>query len=429
MHYSYDRISCFAILRRCGLVFATCLTMAGSIVCAEEPALKTGGFFESLDFRDLPFIPIPEVGTDPDSGTLLGILPVFLRTDEQREIRQIIAPDIIRDPNFGYGARGRIFGYPSEDTQWSLIGGLKQRVEREFNALYSTGLTRRDDWSLSVQAVYDRSGTRRFYGIGNQSRLGNETTYVNEQAYLEGRIGWNASHAMQFAYTLRPRVVDIEAGVLGTVPSIQTRFPVVGRLGSQRDFLNMVSATYDTRDSTSIPGRGLELIGYAGVSDTSFGSSESYSVAGIDARNFWPAGENLIVASHAALSYMPTAHNPPFWALSSLGSDRSVLAGRQPLRGFGENRFIDRNSFSASLELRYKVLDLQLFTTNLSVELAPFVDVGRVFHNMGDNPVASLHTVGGLGFRAFARPFIAGYVDIGYGSEGAAVFSGINYPF
>jgi hypothetical protein len=40
-----------------------------------------------------------------------------------------------------------------------------------------------------------------------------------------------------------------------------------------------------------------------------------------------------------------------------------------------------------------------------------------------------VHSVGGVGFRAIAEPFVVGYVDVGYGGEGAAVFSGINYPF
>jgi hypothetical protein len=35
----------------------------------------------------------------------------------------------------------------------------------------------------------------------------------------------------------------------------------------------------------------------------------------------------------------------------------------------------------------------------------------------------------GLGFRGIARPFVVGYVDIGYGSEGIAAFTGLNYPF
>jgi hypothetical protein len=31
--------------------------------------------------------------------------------------------------------------------------------------------------------------------------------------------------------------------------------------------------------------------------------------------------------------------------------------------------------------------------------------------------------------RGVASPFIVGYVDVGFGSEGPAVFTGINYPF
>ena len=38
-------------------------------------------------------------------------------------------------------------------------------------------------------------------------------------------------------------------------------------------------------------------------------------------------------------------------------------------------------------------------------------------------------SVGGMGFRAIAEPFVVGYVDVGWGGEGPAVLSGINYPF
>jgi hypothetical protein len=48
---------------------------------------------------------------------------------------------------------------------------------------------------------------------------------------------------------------------------------------------------------------------------------------------------------------------------------------------------------------------------------------------MSEDPVTDLHPVGGAGFRAIAEPFVVGYVDLGFGGEGAAVFSGINYPF
>ena len=39
------------------------------------------------------------------------------------------------------------------------------------------------------------------------------------------------------------------------------------------------------------------------------------------------------------------------------------------------------------------------------------------------------HKVVGVGFRGIARPYVVGYVDVGYGTEGAEVFTGLNYPF
>src|SRR5450755_1348926 len=45
-----------------------------------------------------PFLPIPEIAVDPDSGTTLGFLAVRLETDAHHEINRIIAPDILHNP-------------------------------------------------------------------------------------------------------------------------------------------------------------------------------------------------------------------------------------------------------------------------------------------------------------------------------------------
>src|SRR5229473_3838876 len=52
-----------------------------------------------FDPRTSPFIPLPEVATDPNGGTTVGLLPVFLFTDARQHIRQILAPDITHNPN------------------------------------------------------------------------------------------------------------------------------------------------------------------------------------------------------------------------------------------------------------------------------------------------------------------------------------------
>jgi hypothetical protein len=153
------------------------------------------------------------------------------------------------------------------------------------------------------------------------------------------------------------------------------------------------------------------------------------SEAGVDGRGFWPIAPQTILAVHTSLRYLPSAHAVPFWALSSLGGDASVIGGEQPLRGFGEGRFYDRDSFSTSVELRRTVASFNAISTHVDMELTPFVDVGRVFSDPGTFPLDQLHHVFGVGFRGVARPFVVGYVDLGYGSEGFAAFTGLNYPF
>src|ERR1700741_1074141 len=83
------------------------------------PAPPTG-LRRWLDPATAPFIPIPEIDTDPYSGTTLGLIPTWLHTNRQDEIERIIAPDVIHSEYFGWGSRMRIFGFPPADTQWSV---------------------------------------------------------------------------------------------------------------------------------------------------------------------------------------------------------------------------------------------------------------------------------------------------------------------
>jgi Omp85 superfamily domain len=377
-----------------------------------------------------PFIPIPEIAADPDNGTTVGLIPTWLKTDEQHDVRQIIAPDIIHNPYFGYGVHGRIYDYPSTDEQWSVIGGIKQRVERSIDGEYQAGRLRDGRWSLNLSALYDRDGTFRFYGIGNHSAASAQTDFTGEQEVLQAQIGLNLTHAWQLQYTLRMRAYDVLPGTLPLIPSIYTLFPDVRGLHTTKELLHRAAIVYDTRDDVTVPTRGMEWVVYGGLASRAGILNDSlYSETGVDGRVFWPVARNSIVAVHAALRYMPAARNAPFWALSTLGGSISLIGGTQPLRGYGAGRFYDRDAVSASVELRQRIGSIAIASTRLDLEVAPFVDVGRVFSHFDAWADADLHKVFGVGFRGVAPPFVVGYVDLGYGSEGAAVFSGIGYPF
>lgn len=407
------------------LLFA--ITGASTRAETESPIENIGSGFDPMA---APFIPIPEIDVDPNAGTTLGIFPVWLITDKDENIRRIIAPDVLYNPYFGYGARGRIFAFPSDDSQWSVVGGAKQRVEREFDFEYASGRTRDERWSLNAQFSYDRSGIPRFYGIGNKTRSESETNYTDQQMLAVIDLGLNITHAWQLGYMMRVRQVDILPGTIDHITSIEQRFGAISQAGSTHEWLQRFAVTYDTRDNITVPTRGSRLTFYAGAATRSNPFTDSlYTETGIDVRQFSPIGNKTTIATHAALRYMPAVHNAPFWALSSIGGDRSVIGFDQPLRGFGEGRFRDRNAFSASIEVRNTVLSLNAFATHIDIELAPFVDIGKVSATTNSSLFSELHKVVGLGFRAIAKPFVVGYVDVGYGSEGAAVFTGIDYPF
>jgi len=408
----------------------SCLVFVLAALAPGAPAAEeSGGLLGIWDPRTSPFIPIPEVGTDPNSGTTVGLIPTFLVTGEDREIRKIIAPDLAYNPNAGFGAHFRTFAYPSSDEQWYVVVGAKERIDRELDIVYTHGLTRQSAWSWNVRVRYDRNGSQRFFGLGNDTPERADTNHTRDVAYAEAKLGYNVSPAWQIALDVRPRYVEIERGLLDDKPETAKVFRALPGMQRAHEVLSRVMLSYDTRDSVTLPHRGTQLLVYAGLADASFLSSTSYSVAGFEYQQYVPLGERLTLAAHAMARYMPGANDVPFWAQSSLGGDRSFTGERAPLRGYGEDRFIDRHMVGGTLELRSQVYGLDLFSTHITLELAPFVDLGRVFNDADANPFEHLHYAGGLGIRGIAAPFVVGYVDIGYGSEGTAVFSGINYPF
>src|SRR4029077_11558303 len=186
---------------------------------------------------------------------------------------------------------------------------------------------------------------------------------------------------------------------------------------------HQVALTYDSRDSTDIPTRGALGVLYTEFTDKQIGSVNSFVKFGGDWRDFIPLHkDNPILALHALANYTSGDKDTPFWELSSLG-------GRRTLRGYGSHRFIDFNRSLATAELRTRVYQRKVFGVNLEIELAPFTEAGQVFRRFTDSPVDDLHFVYGLGFRGVLPPQIVGCVDIGRGSEGNAIFTGIDYPF
>jgi hypothetical protein len=396
---------------------------------APAAAKPPSGIARWLDPATAPFIPIPEVDVDPQSGVTLGVIATFIDVNDRGEIERITAPDVFHSQYFGWGAGVSLYGFPSQDSQWTLVGSLKERVERDLDVRYLAGQTRATPVSWSLEALYDRSGTARFFGIGNETPDYNESTYVKEQSSLAASIGYNFTQATQLAYGARWRGVDVLPGVLPGIPSIETLYPEVNGVGNEHALEQTLTLTRDTRDSAIIPHSGARYLVYGGFASRSLGSSVAYSFLGAEARCYFPLSEHITLAWHASARYMPSAAEAPFWALSSLGGDRSVTNGREPLRSDGADRYVDENLVATGAELRTRVGGFDALRTHVALEFAPFIDAGKVFSNGPGSVSSEMHTAAGIGVRGVASPYVVGYVDVGYGRGKAVLFSGINYPF
>lgn len=389
-----------------------------------------GSTFSWRNPNTWPVLPVPNISVDPTRGMTFGLIPTWMRHGVGGRIVQIIAPDIVHNAEFGWGAHARILAYPSADTQWSVVAGVMQRVESKVDALYETGLLRNRRWSVSTELDYDRSGTARFFGVGNASAYADQSVYTDQQLWLRGTLGWNATPVWQVAEAIIVKKVRVGGAHLPGIASITNRFPGVRGMGTTHEILDRIIVTYDTRNSITLPTRGVDIALYGGAAGRhGLPDGSLFTEAGMDMRLYWSPTRSLTIASHLDLRYMPSAHAVPFWALSSIGGDRSMLGGPQTLRGFGQSRFYDRNAFAANIEFRQTVFVLNALRTRIELQVAPFYDTGRVFADAATLPLDGLHNVFGVGFRGVAAPFIVGYVDVGYGGEGAAVFTGINYPY
>ncbi len=121
--------------------------------------------------------------------------------------------------------------------------------------------------------------------------------------------------------------------------------------------------------------------------------------------------------------FLTRERQTPFYRWPSLG-------GHNSYRGAGDGRWVDRNLLALTLEQRIEMFRLHHFGVVSHWEVAPFLDVGKVFPTIGKFNFKDFHPAGGVAFRALVRPQVVGHVEVGFGSGGNnAVFMGLDYPF
>jgi hypothetical protein len=380
--------------------------------------------------KNATLVPVPEIITDPNEGETVGVLATILVTDESQEIRRMIAPDVRYNQNTGVYPMFRWFEYPTDKQRFLLQAGKATKIGEYFEGIYSGEDLYHGWFDIRLRAFHENDPFERFFGFGNDTTSDTETNYTSDTGLLVGSIGVNLPAGMQVGTQTRWRVVRLRKGAVDSVTQLigDPMFANVPGIDGATMVGQRFSVRYDSRDDLFISTEGSFADADIEVIDEALGSSASYVKYGLEGRWFLPLrrDKQFILASQAALDYMEGGDRAPFY-------DRNPLGGESSLRGFGSNRFIDNNRFFARSELRSNVWEPRWITEQFKVrghmEVAPFIELGRVFSSSRTFPLENPHVDGGVAFRAVIPPQLVAFVDVATTGGSPAVFTGVDYPF
>ncbi len=369
-------------------------------------------------------IPLPAIAASPNEGVTYGGLTAFLLHDANDEVDTLVAPQLYYNPNFG--VTGALYGTfalsPERDMEFNASKSTKVNEDLELTVRDKSLLAKRLEIKAFLYGLTD--GSARFYGFHAESPRSAETNFGDRELGFTLSAGYDILDHLRIVLAERLRNVGVVKGAVVSLPFTRDVFPVaeVPGLDGFTTHAQKLSLVYDTTDSATIPTRGIRAAAAIEGSFEALGSSNGFVRCEVEAKGYLPLGDDrFITAGRFAWSQVRGSRIPFL--------EMSILGGENSLRGFGRNRFFDKDSVLLNVEERIQLIRGRLFNVMTSWEVAPFLDIGTVMESLGAIKLHAMEINPGIGFRASVRPNIVGRIDAGYGKDGAAVYVGLKYPF
>lgn len=310
--------------------------------------------------------------------------------------------------------RDRAVVTTSAALSWRLYSMAQARIETV--RLPIEGL------AVGAQLFYQDSLQVNFFGVGSQSspddRTGFRLRTADLAAYASLRRGpWVVS-------VRAGRLLDVDvrrmSGRDPSYPTTQDRFSDgdAPGLAVQPSFLHAdATLSVDTRDVARRPSRGgLYSVSGARYADRDRGTY-SFRRYEVDAAHYVPmASGRVVLALHGLAMFTDTAPGQvvPFYLMPNLG-------GKNTLRGFPNYRFYDRHMEMFTVEPR-----VALFR---HMDVAAFVDVGKVAPRASDLGFSDLKSSYGIGVRVHNGRTLIGRVDLAHSRQGWRFVFRVEEPF
>ncbi len=384
-----------------------------------EGRIKPGNIFER--FLVSSFIaPVFFFEQDVGAGGGIALTDIDFRNERRREFL------------------GAFVTYTTEGQQKYRVIWRRWLFHRDLPA---GGVIVEERSHLNAFGGYEKSLTRRFFGLGPNTRARDETSYVDEVTDLGARGEFALPEAggnWIVTAGARGEHHNLAPGRVSGRPTTDEVFPGLFAAGDGHQSLILSAGLrYDTRDSQHHPYAGWQVGMFAdaplwqsggdsGAVVTTFGNLAlrlpPLFHGGGDEREENPPTDTLAFG----VAVQTSAGDLPYYARPSLG-------GTHTLRGYIANRFTGDATWHAVAEYRFWIIPRGFaFTDTIRIErvgLALFYEAGTVADSLDKLPAARVHTSYGAGLRFSLERTALFRADVGFSREDVNFTVGFGLSF
>ncbi len=383
----------------------------------------------------MTIIPLPAFGTNRNEGAWYGGLLPMLTTTTDGDVKQLFVPQYLRNDHVGHYGSLNYFAYPSDTEQYHALLWAAEKLDQGVDLGYKNEAAGGGRFIFAADLGAFKNPFARFFGFGSRRPEREEANYTSREFAAKLTAGINLTENVAVMWIERYRDVRIDDGILGSLPRISSKYASVPGAQGAQIIGHGLALRYDTRDSQLLSSAGTYVnLWTEFVQNVQERGANNWGHVAVDARHFLPhASGQMVFVSRMLVTGV-------FGQIEDQGSltkgvpfyEQSTLGGEDTLRAFGRGRFTGSWASVLNLEERVTVLNERLFGMDTCLQVAPFLDMGRVgqstvtfqnllSHHLEFNP--------GVGFRLLVKPTVVGRADIAYGRDGANVFVGLDYPF
>ena len=185
----------------------------------------TGGIIPSSVFAEKSVFAVPAISTSKNDGQDFGIIVPVLDSDEEGNLRSLLAPMLVHNSFLGVRGTVNYFRYWSGGRQLETVGSYTDQIERKLKFRYQDPGFIEGLFFVDIGAQFFKNATKRYFGLGQTTPEDHETNYTGREIEVHWNFGIHLNDVTRLSVNQRFRDVAIQRGGVEDEPFSKKRFP------------------------------------------------------------------------------------------------------------------------------------------------------------------------------------------------------------